>query len=121
MSTLSVSNITDGTDTVETGYVVNGSAKAWSNHNNASSLRDSFNVSSLSDRGTGKWSINVTSGFNNNDFSPNITCGYEVNATNRETTFEEAFTTTKYGFSTSSGGTYQDVPVTTTSAHGDLA
>ena len=31
MSTLSVSNITDGTDTVETGYVVNGSAKAWVN------------------------------------------------------------------------------------------
>ena len=36
-------------------------------------------------------------------------------------TFEEAFTTNKYGFSTSSGATYQDVPVTTTSAHGDLA
>ena len=29
MSTLNVSNISDGTDTVETGYVVNGSAKAW--------------------------------------------------------------------------------------------
>ena len=29
MSTLNVSNITDGTTTVGTSYVVNGSAKAW--------------------------------------------------------------------------------------------
>ena len=29
MSTIDVANITDGTDTVATSYVVNGSAKAW--------------------------------------------------------------------------------------------
>ena len=33
MSTLNVSNITDGTDTVGTSYVVNGSAKAWAAYN----------------------------------------------------------------------------------------
>ena len=43
MSTLNVSNISDGTDTVETGYVVNGSAKAWVNTNSGGSPLSSFN------------------------------------------------------------------------------
>ena len=53
MSTLSVSNITDGTDTVETGYVVNGSAKAWVNFNGASIAINSgsLNISSVTDNG----------------------------------------------------------------------
>ena len=59
MSTLSVSNITDGTDTVETGYVVNGSAKAWVNFNGTgtAAIRDSLNMSSLTDNGTGDYTL----------------------------------------------------------------
>jgi len=38
MSTLNVSNITDGTDTVGTSYVVNGSAKAWVNFNGTGTI-----------------------------------------------------------------------------------
>ena len=51
MSTLNVSNISDGTDTVETGYVVNGSAKAWASLSGSFSVDDSFNVSSSADLG----------------------------------------------------------------------
>ena len=63
MSTLSVSNITDGVDTVETGYVVNGSAKAHCNFNGTGTIafRNSFNCSSLSDLGTGEYDVNYTS------------------------------------------------------------
>ena len=46
MSILSVSNITDGTDTVDTGYVVNGSVKAWVAANSAAVIRNSSNISS---------------------------------------------------------------------------
>ena len=49
MSTLNVSNITDGTDTVETGYVLNGSAKAWHRFDASSGspvTGDSLNISS---------------------------------------------------------------------------
>jgi len=60
MSTLSVSNITDGTDTVETGYVVNGSAKAWSEFTTSVSINDSFNVASMSDNGVGDYQTNLT-------------------------------------------------------------
>jgi hypothetical protein len=71
MSTLNVSNISDGTDTVETGYVVNGSAKAWVNFNGTGTpaIRDSLNASSLTDRGTGLFDVNITSAFANTSAS----------------------------------------------------
>ena len=70
MSTLNVSNITDGTDTVETGYVLNGSAKAWVNFNGTGTVaaRDSNNVSSLTDNGTGDYQINISSAMNNSNY-----------------------------------------------------
>ena len=70
MSTLSVSNITDGTDTVGTSYVVNGSAKAWFNLNAATpALRDSFNIGSITDQGTGTYDCNFTSALSNANYS----------------------------------------------------
>ena len=60
MSTLSVSNITDGVDTVETGYVVNGSAKAWM-YGQQDTLTDSFGISTITDGGTGLCTLNLTS------------------------------------------------------------
>ena len=71
MSTLNVSNITDGTDTVETGYVLNGSAKAFSNIDQTSShtIRSgSLNTSSVTDDGAGISRINYTSGFDNTNY-----------------------------------------------------
>lgn len=70
MSTLNVSNITDGTDTVGTSYVVNGSAKAWFNLNAATpALRDSFNIGSITDQGTGTYDCNFTSALSNANYS----------------------------------------------------
>lgn len=71
MSTLNVANITDGTDTVATGYVVNGSAKAWVNFNGTGTvaIRDSLNVSSLTDNSAGNYTINITSAFANTSVS----------------------------------------------------
>ena len=65
MSTLSVSNITDGTDTVGTSYVLNGSAKAWVNFNGTGTIaaRDSLNLSSLTDNGTGQYQVDYTNSF----------------------------------------------------------
>lgn len=66
MSTLNVANITDGTTTVGTSYVVNGSAKAWIYWTTASpsTAYGSFNVASIVDNGTGDTSINVSNQFN---------------------------------------------------------
>jgi len=71
MSTLNVSNITDGTDTVETGYVVNGSAKAWVNFNGTGTvaIRNGLNVSSITDYGAGTYGPNYTNSFNAADYA----------------------------------------------------
>ena len=53
MSTISAANISDGTDTVGTEYVVNGSARAYVSHQFSTTIHDSFNTSSVSDLGTG--------------------------------------------------------------------
>jgi len=62
MSTLEVSNLNDGTTTVATTYITNGSAKAWVNFNGSGTIatRDSLNVASLTDNGTGDYTVNYT-------------------------------------------------------------
>ena len=75
MSTLSVSNITDGVDTVGTSYVVNGSAKAWVNFNGTgtAAIRDSLNFSSITDNGTGDYTLTYSNGLSG-VFSNIIAC-----------------------------------------------
>jgi hypothetical protein len=57
--TVTSANISDGTDTVATGYVVNGSAKAWVNFDGTgtAAISDSLNMSSLTDNGTGDYTL----------------------------------------------------------------
>tara|TARA_R110002020_G_scaffold452726_2_gene667247 strand:+ start:298 stop:669 length:372 start_codon:yes stop_codon:yes gene_type:complete len=71
MSTLEVSNLNDGTTTVATTFVTNGSAKVWAFYNTVTStnLFDSFNVSSLTDQATGSTAVAFTSSMGNDDYS----------------------------------------------------
>ena len=66
MSTLNVSNITDGTTTVGTSYVVNGSAKAWLQASSSATLNNSHNISSGVDNGTGDYTYSFVSSFSGN-------------------------------------------------------
>jgi hypothetical protein len=69
MSTLNVSNISDGTTSVGTGYVVNGSEKCWCVFDGTGtiSITNSLNASSLYDQGTGDYDINLTTALNANN------------------------------------------------------
>jgi len=69
MSTLEVSNISDGTTSVPAGYVVNGSAKAWVNGQDDATVLDSFNISSSTDNGVGTYQYNYTSSFSSSSYS----------------------------------------------------
>ena len=71
MSTLEVSNLNDGTTTVATTFVTNGSAKAWCNWDGTGtpSIRDSLNSASLTDNGTGSIQVNFTSNMANGNYS----------------------------------------------------
>jgi hypothetical protein len=71
MSNLVVSNISDGTTSVGTGYVVNGSAKAWVHFkgDGTVSIYESLNTSSITDVGTGTYWQNFTSNMNTTNYN----------------------------------------------------
>ncbi len=75
MSTLTVSNVSDGSLSIPTTYVTNGSAKAWVNFNGTGTIaaRDSLNVSSLTDRNTGRYTINFTNSMSAADYATTAT------------------------------------------------
>jgi hypothetical protein len=56
---------------LDTQYVVGGSAKAWVNLNGTGTIaaRDSLSVSGLVDNGTGDISVNFSSSMSNDDYS----------------------------------------------------
>jgi len=70
-TTATATKISDGTDSVPTGYAVNGSAKAWVNFNGSGTpaARDSLNHSSLTDGGTGDYTLAYTSSFSNANYA----------------------------------------------------
>jgi len=65
MSTLRLTTLSNqgGTATVPSDTVINGTAKAWVNFNGTGTvaIRQSFNVGSITDHGTGDYTINFTS------------------------------------------------------------
>ena len=68
--TLQTSGQIDGTArSIDTDYILNGSGKAWVNYNSSTAIRDSFNISTLDDDGTGDYTAHVTNAFANDDFS----------------------------------------------------
>ena len=71
MSTINVSNLNDGTTTVATTYVTNGSAKAWINLNGTGTIaaRDSLNISSTTDIGNGYYRPNFTNSMSGDTYA----------------------------------------------------
>lgn len=73
MSTLKVDNLSNllGTKTIPMGTVVDGAAKAWVNFNGTGTvaIRASFNVSSITDNGTGDYTVNFTSAMPDNAYA----------------------------------------------------
>jgi hypothetical protein len=70
MSTLKVNNITD-TSGGSTNLTVPNTAKAWVNFNGTGTvaIRASFNVSSITDNGTGQYTVNFTTAFTDANYS----------------------------------------------------
>jgi hypothetical protein len=64
MSTLRCTNLQDtsGSNSLTTAQIYNGAAKAWVNFNGTGTvaIRAQFNVSSITDNGTGDYTLNFT-------------------------------------------------------------
>ena len=109
---------------LDTQYVVNGSAKAWINYKGTStnSIRDSLNISSVTDAGTGLYTVNFSSSMNNADYSPTFAGGPYTSDNNRNTSsvYDSTVSLVKVG-TWSSGGTKEDYALVSLHINGDLA
>ena len=121
MSNLDVSNISDGTTSVGTEYVVNGAAKAWWNANGTGTIaiNDSFNCSSITDNTTGVITGNLTSSMANNVYS--LVIGSDTAASNsawNRVQISDASSGTSRHYE---NGTLTDTTINIVNCHGDLA
>jgi len=118
---------------LDTSYVVNGSAKAWINFNGGGTIaaRDSFNISTLTDSGTGKYDLTYTNNMDNNSyiiftFSTNLDGNDDgnvrISGERKANTRSTSFTPVQSGdwFYQSSPG-FVDGTNVYTSTNGDLA
>ena len=85
MSTLRLTTISNqgGTDSVPSQTVISGSAKAWVNFNGTGTvaIRAGFNVSSITDNGTGNYTVNFTTAFADINYTTVTTNGFAGSGT----------------------------------------
>ena len=121
MSTIVISNIKATGETAS--RAVSGVAAAWVNFNGTGTVavRDSENVSSLTDNATGKYSVNVSNSFSAIEYTGS---GFGSSGTTSTSYYEAMFFPT----STSSHflyghwqGTFADIAYIGSQTHGDLA
>jgi hypothetical protein len=108
-----------------------GLAKAWVNFNGTGTIatRDSFNVSSLNDDGSGKYDFVYTNNMSSQNYAPAICGAYDDNDGNGNTHADvrrQAPSTNLYGirglsFNSSAEGSLSDVEFCYAQIAGDLA
>jgi hypothetical protein len=117
MSTIRVDNF--GPSAGGTTYSARGIAKAWVNFDGTGTIaaRDSENVSSLTDNGTGNYTINFSSAFGAGDYA--ATAG---SSDGGPVHILRSFATTSFVIACNSlAGAGTDSAIVTASVNGDLA
>jgi hypothetical protein len=115
MSTLVAQTISNGTVSTSSENVIQGSAKAWVNFNGSGTvaIRGSFNVSSVTDNGTGQYTVNFTNAFADANYAAVISCGLYNSTSAFDGIFDNTrvFSTTSFRFHTVfAGGAGFDPP-----------
>ena len=100
-----------------------GLAKAWANFNETdSTIRDNLNVASLTDNGTGYFTVTLTNVMNNDDYSRVGSAGENSNSGgNRVVGLRLPATGSFNLFTCNTGGSASDTPDTCVATLGDLA
>jgi hypothetical protein len=78
--TLTISTLSDGTNSTSSTNCIQGSAKAWVNFNGTGTvaIRASYNVSSITDNGTGDYTINFTNALPSANYSGVCCLNFDV-------------------------------------------
>jgi hypothetical protein len=123
MSTIISANVSDGTLSIPTTFVTNGSAKAWVNFDGTGTIaaRDSLNLSSLGDFGTGVYGIFFANAFLAADYSNLAQSDGMGGSAMRITTCSQQLASEFILRVTNTSGTAQDNSFLCASVNGDLA
>ena len=122
-SELRVNTLKDasGNNSVATSTVAQGSAKAWAQQDGAAATaRDSFNVASITDEGTGDASYTLTNAMSDSNFSVTALTGYKANSSVEIAHLRE-LTASKVRIRNSNSSSYRDPNTYCSTVQGDLA
>ena len=109
MSTIKTTTLsTQGGLTVPVDTVVNGTAKAWVNFNGQGTvaIRRAFNVSSITDLGSGNYTINFTTAMIDSNYS--AIAAQDISTSFSNSVMLAAYTTTTIRFYVYSGNAMAD-------------
>ena len=128
-SELRVNTLKDasGNNSIGMSYVAEGSSKMWINFNGTGTIaaRDSFNFTSLTDNGTGDYSITIANNMSNANYAHAGSSGGQNSTSNGAFySYDQATSRTTTLFRTvmfDVNGTVNDTPIVECNVHGDLA
>ena len=127
-SELRVNTLKDaaGNNSIATSVVASGSAKAWVNFNGTGTvaIREDSNVASITDEGTGDYTVNFTAALTDVNYCTNVTSdSSSKTASARSPTTHTLGTTSsvRVGIYNNAAGTHQDCAVVNVGIQGDLA
>tara|TARA_R100000388_G_scaffold17475_1_gene13543 strand:- start:20 stop:418 length:399 start_codon:yes stop_codon:yes gene_type:complete len=108
---------------IDTSYLFNGIPKAWANFNESdSTIRDDFNVTSLTDNATGYFTINLTISMSSDDYVRTGSAGENANTGGNRVLGLRLPATNSFNIITkNTGGTDTDTADTCVTVLGDLA
>ena len=127
MSELRADTITASDGTSPVTLTKQSAAKLWANLNGTSTiaLRDSFNVTSIADNGTGNYTVTSTSSMSDTNYVCCATAGKDggdlLNASNNESSYARTTSTVRKEVNRSSSDTQYDASVVESVWMGDLA
>jgi len=130
-SILRVNTLTDASsnNSIATSFIAGGSAKCWVQFEGSSlsgtgttGVNDSFNLTSMTDDGTGRYTTNINSDMNNNDYSVNSTIGQSASSIGDYIVNIASIATGSFqSGSNTRGGDAADSALNSVLIHGDLA
>ena len=121
--TLSTSGQITGTaKSVDTDYVVNGSAKVWVSFDGTGTIaiKDSFNTTSITDDSTGNYTITIDNNMGNANYVAQAGGDQSGGATSTCIT-AGVITDGSHAIACRQNGTSIDIAIVNSSIHGDLA
>ena len=100
--TLTLTTLSDGTNSTSATNCIQGSAKAWVNFDGTGTvaIRASYNVSSITDNGTGNYTVNFTNAMPNANYVGVFGCDDNGNTTTMNYRNGGTKTTTAFQVST---------------------